>query len=97
MKLLALEIEIEKIDPKASQQHLEVEARKAWELQQEGFIREIYFRDDQATAVLVLEARNKEEAKKRLFELPLVRNGLIKFEIIPLRAYPGFERLFKNK
>ena len=43
------------------------------------------------------EAREKiEEAKKKLYELPLVKNGLIKFELIPLRAYPGFERLFKK-
>jgi len=26
--------------------------------------------------------------------LPLVEQGLIKFEIIPLAAYPGFGRLF---
>lgn len=96
MKLLALEIEIEKINPKASQQYLEEEAKNVWELQQEGFIREIYFRTERNLAVLVLEAKSKEEAKEKLYKLPLVKNGLIKFEIIPLRAYPGFERLFKK-
>jgi len=27
--------------------------------------------------------------------LPLVKEGLITFELIPLKAYPGFERLFE--
>ena len=27
--------------------------------------------------------------------LPLVKAGLIEFELIPLRPYPGLERLFK--
>jgi hypothetical protein len=26
--------------------------------------------------------------------LPFVREGLINFELIPLKAYPGFARLF---
>ena len=29
-----------------------------------------------------------------LAQLPFVREGLIIFELIPLKAYPGFERLF---
>ena len=71
------------------------EARKAWELQQAGFIREIYFRADDNSAVLILEASSINDAKNRLEELPLVKNKLIHFDLIPLKAYPGFERLFK--
>jgi hypothetical protein len=29
-----------------------------------------------------------------LAKLPFVQNKLIRFELIPLKAYPGFERLF---
>jgi hypothetical protein len=29
-----------------------------------------------------------------LASLPMVAAGLIRFEIVPLRAYPGFTRLF---
>jgi len=32
-----------------------------------------------------------------LATLPLVKEGLITFEIIPLAAYPGFSRLFENR
>ncbi len=34
--------------------------------------------------------------KAVLATLPFVRAGLIKFELIPLKAYPGFNRLFAN-
>jgi hypothetical protein len=44
--------------------------------------------------VLVLECRNEVEAREALESLPLVNAGLIAFDLIPLRAYPGFSRLF---
>ena len=77
------------------QQFAEAEAQKVWELQQAGIISEIYFRADKNSAVLVLEAATIEEATIQLKELPLVKNKRITFELIPLKAYPGFQRLFK--
>jgi hypothetical protein len=44
--------------------------------------------------VLVLECASLEEAHQALASLPLVQEGLIAFEIIPLVPYPGFKRLF---
>jgi hypothetical protein len=44
--------------------------------------------------VLVLECASAAEARAALDSLPLVREGLITFEIIPMIAYPGFARLF---
>jgi hypothetical protein len=38
--------------------------------------------------------KDVEEAKKILETLPLVKENLIEFEIIPLIPYPGFARLF---
>jgi hypothetical protein len=35
-----------------------------------------------------------EAARATLSTLPLVERGLIDFELIALRAYPGFARLF---
>jgi len=61
---------------------------------QEGIFRELYFRQDQPSAVLVLECADVEQAEEVLKTLPLVQAGLIAFDLIPLRAYPGFERLF---
>jgi hypothetical protein len=76
---------------------LEAEAIRVWELYKEGVIREIYFRADRTSAVLILECENLEEAKEKLSTLPLVQEDLIYFDFIPLAPYPGFERLFKVK
>jgi muconolactone delta-isomerase len=70
------------------------EARRAWDLHQAGTIRELYFRSDQPTAVLVLECPDLAAAVAALTSLPMVAAGLIDFEVLPLRAYPGFARLF---
>ena len=76
------------------QQCAKDEARKVWGLYQAGVVRETYFRADRSEAVLVLECPTVEEAREALSTLPYVQNKLITFELIPLKAYPGFERLF---
>ena len=94
MKILAIEREVPGIPAEHFQVHLKSEAARAWELYQAGTIRELYFRQDAHSAVLILECRDAEEAEAALATLPLVQAGLITFEIIPLAAYPGFPRLF---
>jgi muconolactone delta-isomerase len=94
MKLLALEHELPNAAPRQFQELAKAEARRVWGLQQAGVIRESYFRADRNEAILVLECESVEEAERILSTLPLVENKLITFEVIPLKAYPGFERLF---
>jgi len=94
MKILALEHELPNATAEGFRQHAKAEARQAWDLHQAGIIRELYFRADREEAVLVLECNSVQEARERLSTLPFVQNKLIEFELIPLRAYPGFERLF---
>ena len=94
MRILAIEHEIPGVATQKFHEHAIEEARKVWELHQAGVIRELYFRADRNEAVLVLECASVEEAKEVLSTLPFVQNELITFVIIPLRAYPGFERLF---
>jgi len=94
MKILAIEKEAEGIPAERFQPHLKAEAARVWELYQAGTIRELYFRQDAHSAVLILECRDAAEAAAALSTLPLVQAGLITFEIIPLAAYPGFSRLF---
>ena len=84
MKILALERELSTA----------TEARTVWDLTQAGIVRESYFRADRNEAVLVLECTSIMEAEEMLATLPFVQNKLISFELIPLKAYPGFERLF---
>lgn len=94
MKILALEHELPGATAEKFQQHAKEEASKVWELHQAGIIRELYFRADRNEAILLLECVTVQEAERTLEALPFVREGLITFEIIPLKAYNGFERLF---
>ena len=98
MKILALEKEVPGItDDQFTDELLETEARKAWEFYQSGILRELYFSADKHEAVLVLKCDSADEARRQLSELPLMRAGLIDFQVIPLVAYPGFARLFDQK
>ena len=94
MKILALEREM----PGASAEKFQLlgreEARCVWKLHQAGVVRELYFRADRPEAVLVLECESLEDAANTLLTMPLVKAGLITFDLIPLRAYPGLARLF---
>ena len=94
MKILAMEHELTGAKAEDFQEYGLAEARQVWGLTQQGVIRESYFRSDRNEAVLVLECASVSEAERILSALPFVQNKLITFELIPLRAYPGFERLF---
>jgi hypothetical protein len=94
VKILALEHESPGVAAEQFRPHLRREAARAWELYQAGVIRELYFRRDQSTAVLVLECADVEAAREALATLPLVEAGLIRFDLLPLAPYPGFARLF---
>lgn len=96
MKIFAIEKESEGVSQGDFEPHLEAESRQVWALYQRGLIREIYFRADRKSAVLILECKSVSEAKNVLSTLPLVREKLISFDIVPLVPYPGFERLFKD-
>jgi hypothetical protein len=96
MKILALERQLAGVTPdRFTPEILRAEAARLWAIYQSGVARELYFRADEHAAVLVLESGSIEEARRTLGELPLVREGLIEFEMIPLSPYPGFERLFR--
>ena len=97
MKILALEKEVAGVADEDYGPHLKAEAARAWELHQAGVFREMYFQADEPNAVLMLECADVEEAHEALNSLPLVKKGLIAFEVIPLVAYPGFSKLFSEE
>lgn len=96
MKFLALERELPGATAAAFQPLLKDEARRVWELEQSGALREIYFHAEEHTAVLVLECDSANEVRRILSTLPLVQEGLIEFQLIPLSPYDGFARLFRE-
>lgn len=96
MKILAIEKEVKGVKEKDFTKNiLKKEAKRAWELCQNGTIREMYFTEENNLAVLILEVVNKKEAVKILNTLPLVEEKLIAFNLFLLLPYNGFERLFK--
>ena len=97
MKILA----IDKIQPGVNPEtdiypHLKEEAARAWELYNSGVFRELYFKADHGGAVLMLECENVDEARQVLNTLPLVKAGLVDFDIIPLGPFLPFGALFAH-
>ena len=98
MKILAIEKEVPGVTADQFTPHLKkAEAARVWELYQAGVFRELYFRQDRPDAVLILECADVAEASQVLNTLPLAREELIAFDIIPLIPYPGFSRLFAKE
>jgi hypothetical protein len=94
MKILAIEKETPGVDAEQFKLHLKAEAARAWELHLADVFRELYLDRDRHVAVLMLECANVGEARQALDSLPLVKAGLITFDLFPLVPYPGFARLF---
>jgi muconolactone delta-isomerase len=94
MKILALEKEAKEAQSADFQPYLQDEAERVYELYLSGIIREFYFHETEHTVILMLECANVNEARKVLSSLPLVKVGLITFDVIPLVPYSGFGRLF---
>jgi muconolactone delta-isomerase len=93
MKILAIEKEKPGLTAKDFTPHSKNEAKHVYELQQKGIVREIYFNQEH-NAVLILECKDLKEGESILSEFPLVKNGLISFELMELKPYSGFSRLF---
>lgn len=96
MKILAIEKELSHSKPENYKACLKEEASAVWNLYVEGIIRELYFRADVKCAVLLLECQSVEDARTIISDLPIVKNKLSTFDIIPLVPYDGFERLFEQ-
>jgi hypothetical protein len=95
MRIVAIERPVAGVtDEQFTPEIASAEARRAWDLHQAGTIRELYFHADRPMSVLILECGDLAEADAALSSLPMVAAGLIEFEVLPLRAYPGFARLF---
>jgi hypothetical protein len=93
MKFLAIEQENVGVSPSDYPPLLKTEAESVWKLYQSDFIREIYYDKNKSAAVLILECSSQKEVSDILSELPLVKNGIIKFDIYHLGPYHGFARL----
>lgn len=74
--------------------HLKAESLRAWELHAAGIFRSLHSRTDVRGVVGWMEAADLAEAQKAVDSLPLVKVGVLKTEILALKPYVGYERLF---
>lgn len=96
MKILAIEKDIPSANWEDAEKVLKEEARHVYDLYLEDSLREIYFTESHH-AILILECKSKEKALELLADFPLVKNGLIRFEVNELRPYTGFSRLVNEE
>jgi len=92
MKILAIEKELKTVDWENESPTLFDEAKAVYQMVLQDILREVYFTENK-NAVLILECKNKDEARQLLGQLPLVKKELIGFEIVELHPYTGFSRL----
>ena len=67
----------------------ETEAKKALSLVAEDFIREIYSMANGKGAIMICEAADEQDVRRRFAELPFMRNDLLSIEVHPVTAYRG--------
>ncbi len=94
MKILAIENEVEGVEWENLEDLLKDEAQHVYNLYLSNSLREIYFTENK-NAILIMETEDKTTALKLLDTLPLVKSGKIKFEVMELRPYTGYERIIK--
>ncbi|MFK5971318.1 MAG: hypothetical protein QM487_14530 [Candidatus Marithrix sp.] len=70
------------------------EAKKAWEYYTTGRYRQMYGRLDEGGVVVIMEAKSMEEAYKAVDQMPLVKNGLVEYDLIPLGSFFPWTSLF---
>ena len=93
MKILAIEKNVRQIDPDKEKLTLTEEAVTLYELYHEEIVREFYFNENHEV-ILVMEYTSVAACEELLHELPLVKMGYTRFELMEMRPYTGFERIF---
>jgi muconolactone delta-isomerase len=98
VRFLALGSEVDATFPGLSPEEAaelgRAEARRSWALHQAGIVREVSFRTEGRRSVILLEVPDEAAAHEALGSLPFVRAGILTFEVIGLRPYDGWARLF---
>jgi muconolactone delta-isomerase len=96
MRILAQSSDKPDTDRDRAMKLLREEAAEVWRLKKQGVIRDIWFTNPNRDAVMIMECSSVAEARSVLAELPLVKHGLIAFDVVELVTYDGFERLFRE-
>ena len=96
MKIIVLAQRSPKVSLEQMRPHFQAEVQAVWDLYVEGIVREFYTRADEGgPAILTVESESVEEARKALARLPLVENGMIDLEYVPLAPFKSLSHLFQ--
>jgi hypothetical protein len=94
MKILAILRPHEGTDARSAvMKHAREELQALWDLYRSGFVREMYS-PGAPGAILVLEADSREDAARRLADLPLLANEVMTLELIELHPFGAMQMLF---
>lgn len=97
MKIFA----IDRILPTATEENIRGvvirEALHIWMLYTKELVREVHFRKDRPGVVLVLECESAADAKRILSTFPMVKAGVIDFDIIPVGHFVPFGTLLDQE
>lgn len=74
--------------------HVKAEAEKVWDNCSAEVVRSIHYIADMSGAVLMCEAESLSAMQKIADEFPMVKAGVLKIEVLPLKPYTGLESLF---
>jgi len=97
MKILALIDVVAGAPIEKIRAELASEVRASWELFAAGALREVYATAAPSRVVFVFEAADPEEAAGRLDDMPLIKAGHLKYELIELRPFTNWSLLFATK
>lgn len=73
------------------------EAAKLWEFYALDQVRQAYYIADMSGAVILWESESVESVAQELNKLPMVKEGILACEILPLKPYTGYASLFTQQ
>lgn len=73
------------------------EAAQVWEFYASEQIRQMYYIADMSGAVMLWEGESLESVTQQVQKLPMVKEGILACEILPLKPYTGYASLFTQQ
>lgn len=96
MRIFATSTPTEKATPEALMTNMEQEVAAGRAFYRDGLILQAYMDPDYTRTFMILEAPSVEAAKARFDTYPQVREGLIRFEYVPLIAMPAIAQVHEE-
>ncbi|QCP53032.1 hypothetical protein FAZ95_28455 [Trinickia violacea] len=96
MKVFAIASAQSTLTPDKLQQHLPHEVPATLQLYLDGKVEQFWFRE-KAGPIFLMNVESVEQAKATLDALPLVADGLMTYELMPVGPLVPLGRLIQNK